>query len=278
MKDFAALLGDCTAYNFHSHTQYCDGHADIAAFAEAAASAGMRHYGFSPHSPIPFASPCNMDAGDVPAFFADVDAAQARLPQVRFYRAMEVDYLGPQWGPSSQYFGDLGLDYMIGSVHFVPAKDDRTLYIDIDGSPERFMRNMHEHFGGDIEYVVRMFYDHSAEMLARGGFDILGHLDKVEQNGVVFDPGLVQHGWYLDTIGVFIGELAASGITAEVNTKALSRLGRLFPHERWLPRIVAAGIPLVVNSDAHDPQLINAGRQYALELIDRLKKQQTQTN
>lgn len=277
MKDFASIIGTDTAYNFHSHTQYCDGHADIAAFADAAAKAGIHHYGYSPHSPVPIDSPCNMKAEDVPAYFAEVEAVQRRLPQVCFYRSMEVDFLGSQWGPSSQYFSDLGLDYIIGSVHFIPAKDNRSLYIDIDGNPERFMRNMHTHFGNDIEYVVRTFYDHSADMLARGGLDILGHLDKVEQNGVVFDPDLVQHGWYLDTMDAYLHEVAASGITIEVNTKALSRLGRLFPDERWLPRIIADGVQVVVNSDTHDPALINAGRPYALQLVKKLKEQFNQT-
>lgn len=272
MKDFAAITGRDTAYNFHSHTQFCDGHADMSAFAEAAACEGMKHYGFSPHSPVPIASPCNMKAEDIPAFFAEVDAVQSRWQSVHFYRAMEVDYLGRQWGPAADYFRDLGLDYVIGSVHFVPAKDDRTLCIDIDGSAERFMRNMHEHFGKDIEYVVRTFYEHSADMLALGGLDILGHLDKIEQNGEVYDPDLVQHGWYLDTIDAYIDEVIASGVTVEVNTKALSRLNRLFPHERWLPRLVAADVPLVVNSDAHEPKLINAGRDYALGVIEKLRE------
>ncbi|HRN04671.1 MAG TPA: PHP domain-containing protein [Muribaculaceae bacterium] len=278
MKDFRSIIGTDTAYNFHSHTQFCDGHADIAAFAEAAAKAEMHHYGYSPHSPVPIDSPCNMKAEDVPAYFAEVEAAQRRWPQMHIYRSMEVDYLGTQWGPSSRYFRDLGLDYVIGSVHFIPAKDDRSLYIDIDGSPERFMRNMHTHFGDDIEYVARTFYDHSAEMLARGGLDILGHLDKIEQNGVVFDPDLVQHGWYLDAIDAFLHEVTASGITVEVNTKALARLGRLFPDERWMPRIIADGVPVVVNSDAHDPALIDAGRPYALRIIQKLRDEYHQTD
>ena len=122
MKDFASLIGIDTAYNFHSHTQFCDGHADMATFAEAAAKAGMLHYGYSPHSPVPIDSPCNMKAEDVPTYFAEVEAAQRRWPQVHFYRSMEVDYLGAQWGPSSQYFSDLGLDYVIGSVHFYPGQ------------------------------------------------------------------------------------------------------------------------------------------------------------
>lgn len=46
MKDFRSIIGTDTAYNFHSHTQFCDGHADIAAFAEAAAKAEMHHYGY----------------------------------------------------------------------------------------------------------------------------------------------------------------------------------------------------------------------------------------
>ena len=63
--DFNSIISQTRNYNFHSHTQFCDGHAPMSDMARAAAASGMRHYGFSPHSPIPIPSPCNMKAEDV---------------------------------------------------------------------------------------------------------------------------------------------------------------------------------------------------------------------
>ncbi len=44
--DFKQLDLKNRRYNFHSHTQFCDGHAPMEAFAAAASAAGFSHYGF----------------------------------------------------------------------------------------------------------------------------------------------------------------------------------------------------------------------------------------
>ena len=64
-------------------------------------------------------------------------------------------------GPSHSYFRDLGLDYSIGSVHFIPTQNG-TL-VDIDGNFERFSDNMQRNFNGDIRYVVDTYFRQSLE-------------------------------------------------------------------------------------------------------------------
>ena len=48
--DFKKIISSTHNYNFHSHTQFCDGRADMETMARAAVACGMEHYGFSPHS------------------------------------------------------------------------------------------------------------------------------------------------------------------------------------------------------------------------------------
>lgn len=266
--DFRKISQSTTRYNFHSHTQFCDGRATMEQFAAAAVKAGMRHYGFSPHSPIPFESPCNMSREDVPAFLSEVERLRAAYGPVRFYAGMEIDYLGPEWGPAHPYFKSLPLDYRIGSVHFIPAKNDPGRFIDIDGNPERFMRYMHEHFDDDIEYVVTEFYKRSMDMLHAGGFDILGHLDKIGANASAYRPGIEREGWYRDLLHAYVNEITSRhGIAVEINTKSLHKTGRLFPNETVIAALIRARVPILVNSDAHYPDLIDAGRPYALSLL-----------
>ena len=57
MIDFKNIAATSQLYNFHSHTQFCDGHAEMPEFAAKAAEMGFSHYGFSPHSPVPKESP-----------------------------------------------------------------------------------------------------------------------------------------------------------------------------------------------------------------------------
>ncbi|MDE5725671.1 MAG: PHP domain-containing protein [Duncaniella sp.] len=49
IKEIIAATRD---YNFHSHTQFCDGREPMEAMAAAAVAEGLTHYGFTPHSPI----------------------------------------------------------------------------------------------------------------------------------------------------------------------------------------------------------------------------------
>ena len=254
-------------YNLHSHTQFCDGRGTMDQFARAAADAGILHYGFTPHSPVPFDTPCNMKADDVPAYLAEVERIRKKYDTVQFYAGMEIDYLGPDWGPAHPYFAGLDLDYSIGSVHFLPAKSDPSRFIDVDGRPERFVQYMHEYFDDDIEYVVEEFYRRSSAMVRAGGFDILGHLDKIGANASYYLPGIERRRRYLDALNALVDDVIASGVCVEINTKSLAQTGRIFPRESVVARLYRAHVPLLVNSDTHYPDLINAGRPYALSLL-----------
>lgn len=271
--DILSLIGTNRNYTLHSHTQFCDGRASMEAMAQAAVAEGMCVYGFTPHSPIPFSSPCNMAAESVEPYLEEVAAVRRRhaADGCRFLAGMEIDYINDDWGPSSPFFRQIPLDYSIGSVHFIPSQGGEP--VDIDGSFENFRRKMSDFFRGDIDYVVETFYSQSMAMLDKGGFDILGHLDKVGQNAAYYAPGIEDGCHYRELIDEYIAKIIQSGIIVELNTKALDRHGRFFPGERWLPRLMRAGVSVVVNSDAHCPDGINAGRAGGFALIDAINGQ-----
>lgn len=269
MFDFITLLGGSTRYTLHSHTEFCDGRAQMEAFAREAVRTGMTHYGFTPHSPIPLESPCNMHRDKVPAYLAEVARLRREYPQVHWLAGMEVDYLGREtgWGPANSYFASLPLDYRIGSVHFIPSQSGR--WIDVDGRPERFIRYVGEAFEGDIRYVVDTFYAQSQQMLSEGGFDIIGHFDKIGLNASCHTPGIEDEVWYQKHVNDLIDTIIASGVTVEINTKTYADRGRYFPHRRYWQRLVGR-VPIVVNSDAHVPALIDASRAEVYTLLQQL--------
>lgn len=266
--DFKKIISSTQNYNFHSHTQFCDGRADMETMARAAVACGMEHYGFSPHSPLIIPSPCNMDASAVDDYLAEVRRISAidSLSSCRFYASMEIDYINNEWGPANSYFRSLPLDYRIGSVHFIPSQDGE--YIDIDGRFERFRANMEQNFRGDIDYVVEAFYRQSMDMVRAGGFDILGHFDKIGQNASAYAPGIEEGSHYCSLVGQLIDMIIERRLTIELNTKARSEHGRFFPGERYLSRLVGAGIDILVNSDAHYPDRISASRDEAFAILD----------
>lgn len=265
--DILRALGDARLYNLHSHTEFCDGRAQMEAFAREVVRRGFTHYGFSPHSPIPFESPCNMAMDAVPRYLAEVERIRAAYPQVRWYASMEIDYLGREtgWGAANGYFDTLPLDYRISSVHFIPSQSGR--WIDIDGRPERFIRNMSAEFGDDIRYVVETFYAQTLASIDEGGFDIIGHFDKIGLNASCYKPGIEDEAWYRDLVTRVIDHIADAGVIVEINTKAYADRGRFFPHERWWPQLRDRHIPLIINSDAHVPALIDASRPLAAERL-----------
>ncbi len=261
------MIGDAVLYTLHSHTEFCDGRAQMEAFAREAVAQGFTHYGFSPHSPLPVESPCNMHRDKVERYLAEVERIRRDHPGCQFFCSMEIDYLGGDtgWGPAHPYFDALPLDYRIGSVHFIPSQSGE--WIDIDGSSERFARNLEAKFEGDLQYVIDTFFDQTEAMLRAGGLDIIGHFDKIGLNASSVQPDIELTSHYAQRIDRIIDLIAASGVTVEINTKAYARHGRFFPrHDLW-HKIKELHIPVVINSDAHVPALINAGREEALKLL-----------
>lgn len=267
LKDIIAQTDN---YNFHSHTQYCDGRFTMDEFAAAAAAAGLEHYGFSPHSPVPVESPCNMSEAAVAEYLDTV----ARLNdmyrgKVKFYAGMEIDYLGEEWGASAEYFRNLPLDYRISSIHFIPSLVTGEP-VDVDGSPTRFIERMASCFDGDIRYVVDTFFDHTEAMINAGGFDIIGHFDKIGLNASAYSPGIENEKWYDMRVSRIIDMLRESDLIVEINTKAYESTGRFFPHQRYWQQLADAGCTLMVNSDAHFTDRILASRAEALAHINKL--------
>ncbi len=57
----------------------------------------------------------------------------------------------------------------------------------------------------------------------------------------------------------FYDLIAERGVMIELNTKAFEETGLFFPNIKYLPLIRDRKIPVIVNSDAHYPDLINSG-------------------
>lgn len=269
VDDIISIASRTRGYNFHGHTQFCDGHADMEEFVVAAIDGGTLHYGFTPHCPIPFPSPCNMSRESVESYFAEIRRLNALYgDRIKLYAGMEVDYLDDSWGPACQYIQSLPLDFRIGSVHFIPSDDG---FVDVDGRFENFKIKMAKYFANDIEAVVKLFYSQSVNMVEAGGFDIIGHLDKIGHNASHFRPGIESEAWYMAEADRLVDCVMDNGCIVELNTKAYHQHShRLFPSDRILRRLVRGGAKIIVNSDAHDPQLIESGRPEAFELLSTL--------
>lgn len=254
--------------NFHSHCDFCDGHAPMEAFVREAISRGFEAYGISSHAPFPVQNSCNMRRERMADYLDEFRRLkQIYSSEIELYIGLEIDFLDDTFNPSIPYFQELPLDYRIGSVHYIVAPDGTP--IDTDGPPSRFKDYVDTFFDGDVDEAVRRFYRSSFRMVELGGFDFLGHLDKIGLNASLYRPGLDSEPWYRQLVFDYLDEIASRDLLVEVNTKAMETRGRFFPHRDYFGTMRELGIRVVVNSDSHYPEKINSGRAEALQALSQ---------
>ena len=185
--------------------------------------------------------------------------------QIELYAGLEIDYLDEHHNPASDYFQSLPLDYRIGSVHLLHTPQGEI--VDIDTSPETFRTNLDRHWEGNLRYVIESYYDKLMKMVSLGGFDILGHADKLSFNAESVSPGITAESWYQDILQTYFQLIARQGIMVEINTKKFIPHGVFFPQRTHFPVLLQLGIPVVVNSDSHRPEAINSGRPEAFQAL-----------
>lgn len=254
--------------NYHSHCLYCDGRADMEAFVRFAQSGGFSSYGFSSHAPLPFPTSWTMEWDRMDDYLSEFHRLKAKYAdRIELYVGLEIDYLDETSHPGIARFRDLPLDYRIGSVHMLPTADGEV--VDIDVPADTFCRLVDVRFGGDLDRVVHLYYDRLLRMVELGGFDIVGHADKMHYNASCYRRGLLDEEWYDDLVRSYFQEIARHGYQVEVNTKSYLDKHVLFPNVRYFSYLNRLGIRVQVNSDAHYPERINDGRREALQALHR---------
>lgn len=254
--------------NYHSHSLYCDGRAGMEDFIRFALSEGFTSYGFSSHAPLPFPTAWTMEWDRMDDYVAEFRRMKEKYARrIELYLGLEIDYLNEESNPSIARFRELPLDYRIGSVHML--YNDKCEVVDVDVPADVFKRIVDEQFNGDLEQVVHLYYGRLRRMLELGGFDIVGHADKMHYNAACYRPGLLDEPWYDALVKDYFADIAARGYQVEINTKSYHDLGTFYPNERYFPLLHELGIRVQVNSDSHYPERINSGRPEALQALKR---------
>lgn len=254
--------------NYHSHCSFCDGKAPVEEFVKSAIAAGFTSYGVSSHAPLPFETRWTIKKELVPAYLEEIALLKRKYQdRIELYAGMEIDYLNDDQNPSTAYFQELPLDYRIGSVHLVYTPEGKV--VDTDTNPENFQKIIKEDFQGDLKRLVLAYFAASMRMVELGGFDFVGHADKISYNIALCTPSALEQDWYGKKLVEYFTLIADRGIMMEINTKAFAKKGCFFPGRNHFGLIRELGIPVLVNSDAHLPELVNDSRLYALELLKK---------
>lgn len=256
--------------NFHGHCTFCDGRSQPEDFVKAAIANRFRAYGFSSHSPLPFATKWNMSKADMPAYLTEISRLKNEYAgEIEIYLGLEIDFLDTTYHAGIPYFQSLPLDYSIGSVHFLPLRQPLLAenMACIDGPYPEFETYLRDGFGGSVRRMTAAFFESSMQMIEIGGFDIVGHIDKIYMNGVLHPDFDIQADWYQKPFLQLLDFTAEKGYTVEINCKNTSRKGQTFPHVASYKELKKRNIPVMVNSDCHHPDLINDGRTQTIGLL-----------
>jgi histidinol-phosphatase (PHP family) len=252
--------------DYHAHCAYCDGSASPREMAEAAERAGLSWFGLSSHAPLHFSTTWNMDADDAASYRADVRALAGEFRgRLGILLGMEIDWMAEAGGPARPGSWGEGLDYRIGSVHFVRAEDGALFTI--DSPEEEFQGDLHSHCPSGGRPLIEDYYARVSAMAKEGGFDILGHFDlpkKNNQGNLLFDEDAP---WYRDAVMSAVEAVSASGAVVEVNTGGISRkrIDDAYPSTWILSEFRSRGVRVAFSSDAHRPDDILAHRDMAFD-------------
>jgi histidinol-phosphatase (PHP family) len=239
----------------HTHTSFCDGRGTVEDFCAAAYKKSLVSLGFSAHAPITKKTGLITDWHLSDERFGEYcnavhDARERWYGKLPVYLGLEVDYIDGLVSAADFDCVKLGLDYLIGSVHYVtPSRC-------VDDSPDQFEKLLNEDFGGDGMALADRYWDCMERMISKGGFDIIGHADIVKKNNKgdrCFSTSDQRYIKRLDRIACVIAE---SGLVTEVNTGGLNRGVTVEPYPSpYLLRLLQKkGVPVMINADAHKPE------------------------
>jgi len=242
--------------NYHTHSRFSDGSSAPRDYAEEALKQGFTTLGFSEHSVLPFDNTFALQQGTEQDYVNEISRLKQEFSEtLEILLALEADYIPGISTGFSTLKKDLGLDYIIGSVHLVRNDHPDKLWF-IDGPRrETYDNGLNELFGGDIRKGVTSYWHQINRMLEEETFDIIGHLDKIKMHnqGRWFSE---EESWYTRLVNETIALIAEKDVVVEVNTRGLykGRSESLFPGEYILRLMNERKIPVTPSSDAHQPQ------------------------
>jgi histidinol-phosphatase (PHP family) len=241
----------------HTHTTFCDGQDDIETCCRTAFEGGFSSIGFSSHAPIGkktgLFSDWHLPDNRLAEYLDAVRGARRRWEgKLAVYLGLETDYIRGLMGPADGDYRELGLDYTIGSVHYIfpPGGGEP---VTVDCSPAEFEENLRRRFGGDGEALSEIYWDTLEEMIRAGGFDILGHADVLRKNNSGERWFSLTGEGYRRRLVRASEAIARSGVVVEVNTGAINRgvLKDPFPSRDFLELLRKKDVPVTITADAH---------------------------
>lgn len=259
-------------FNFHTHSDFCDGVGKLEEYAISAINKGFCCLGFSGHAPVPFENTFAIPQEKIQEYCQGVRMLREKYKeQIKIYLSLEIDYI-----PGIMYdFKDIknayNLDYIIGSVHLVKNSENNKLWFIDGGKPEKYDKELQEVFNGNIKTGVKAFYHQTIQMILEEQPDVVGHWDKIKMNNknryfTEDEP------WIQQLEDEVLDALQQTHCICEVNTRGLykNRHTDFYPSVKLLQKMKQRNIPVTISSDAHNPEEIDLYFDKAVKMLGEI--------
>jgi histidinol-phosphatase (PHP family) len=252
--------------DYHVHTTWSDGAGSVEACVARALEVGLPEIAIADHivaAPAPDEH-WYVEPDRLAEYCDEVRAVAARHDDIRVLLGLEAEYVEGREAELDELLDRWPFEVVVLGVHEVDgfAFDDPVLRDDARwGDPDAFLARYYR--------TVRRAADY-------GRFDILAHFDYVSLWGHLPGPEALRE------LDAALDALAASGGALELNTDRVSDpAGVMYPSPAILLAARARGIPLVIDSDAHEAEHVarlwdeaialagEAGYRETLRLSDR---------
>jgi histidinol-phosphatase (PHP family) len=235
--------------DYHMHSSYSDGRSDPEDYIAIAVAAGFSEIGFSEHLTL-FKEPevWNMNPVNISPYINHLEYLRANTGNIKIRTGLEVDYFEGKEKEISTFLGNLPLDYIIGSVHYMGEKT-------VDVGPEFYE-------GKSIDRLFETYFNSVVAAASSGLFDIIGHCDLIRIYG--YKPASDPEPLYR----MLAKTMKKHNVTFELNTNGRNRpLADFYPDRKFLHIFREENVSVCVNSDAHMPSRVGQYFNEAYELL-----------
>lgn len=247
--------------DYHVHTPLCHHAAGWPTeFAARAVELGLGELGFADHNPMPTQfDDWRMRREDLPRYLEEVEKARTEFPELTIRLGLECDYLAGREAWIEELRGLADWDFFIGSVHYLPDG------VEVDNP--KFISRYRD---GDVAEIWASYWRTCEAAIRSRLFDFVAHPDLPKKFG--FRPAGDLRRFYEPVIGA----LAETGTPFEINTAGWRKAcAEQYPARDFLELAHAAGVPLLINSDAHAVVELGAGFAEAAALAKNIGFTQT---
>ena len=238
--------------NFHTHTNLCDGVNSPEEITIHAISLGFKQLGFSGH----IDPDIHMDIQEYIKIISSLKEKYKK--NIDILLGIELDNM---YDPKYSDF----VEYTIGSTHFLDINSEKPLAIDL--TKEQFVYICKNYFESNYYKMSRAYYDLVAKTYDRLHCTFIGHFDLITRFNdelYVLDEN---SNTYLYPALNAMKYLCEQSVPFEINCGAYNRNRKqdVYPNKRLLSELCKMGGRIIINSDAHQKELLNGGFDFAIK-------------